>query len=172
MSDKRNCTKCKIEKPLTEFHNSKAGKFGKTSYCKECHKNPQPKYKSCSLEEEVKLFFAAMGKKLNEREMRLACQRLRSSSSPLQTLSQIEQQFGCSAENYAPEKLPSNTRAVEQYTEDWQLIGEYESTREAARVIAGKSEYSSGITLSANSGGELIRYGFRWKYVELKPFIT
>lgn len=159
------CTKCKIVKPLDEFHNSKKGRQGKTSYCKECHKKPKQTYKSDSLEEELKLFFAAMGKKLTEREMRIACQRLRSSHSPLQTLSELEHKFGCKSEDYSPQKLPSNTRAVEQYTIDWELIGEYHSTREAARILKGKAEYSSGIILSANSNGELVRYGFRWKFV-------
>jgi hypothetical protein len=31
------CTKCRIEKYLDCFHNSKAGKLGKTSWCKKCN---------------------------------------------------------------------------------------------------------------------------------------
>ena len=32
----KSCTKCGIEKELSEFRHSKDGKFGRTSYCKEC----------------------------------------------------------------------------------------------------------------------------------------
>jgi hypothetical protein len=36
MEAKKVCTKCKIEKPLSEFHNSKSAKDGKTGKCKKC----------------------------------------------------------------------------------------------------------------------------------------
>lgn len=32
------CTKCKLEKPITEFNNNKYKSDGKQSECKECHK--------------------------------------------------------------------------------------------------------------------------------------
>lgn len=32
----KNCAKCNIEKPLSEFHNFKRAKDGKQSYCKKC----------------------------------------------------------------------------------------------------------------------------------------
>ena len=32
------CSKCSINKPLTEFFNSNKSKDGKTSNCKECEK--------------------------------------------------------------------------------------------------------------------------------------
>ena len=35
---KRICTKCKIEKDLTEFHKQKNGKFGLKPQCKVCCK--------------------------------------------------------------------------------------------------------------------------------------
>jgi len=49
----RQCTKCKVLKPLTQFHNSKKGMFGKVSICRECktiysqkhYKNNDEKYK-------------------------------------------------------------------------------------------------------------------------------
>ena len=46
----KKCSKCKIEKPLSEFHNVKNGKQGKHHYCKECmsahKKQTYPKHKS------------------------------------------------------------------------------------------------------------------------------
>jgi len=32
----KTCSKCKIEKPISDFHNVKSGKFGKHHYCKGC----------------------------------------------------------------------------------------------------------------------------------------
>ena len=32
----KTCTKCKVEKPLTEYHKQKLGKYGVTSRCKGC----------------------------------------------------------------------------------------------------------------------------------------
>lgn len=32
----KKCSKCKVEKPLSDFHNASAGKFGKHHYCKSC----------------------------------------------------------------------------------------------------------------------------------------
>lgn len=32
----KKCSKCKIEKPLSDFHNVKTGKQGKHHYCKNC----------------------------------------------------------------------------------------------------------------------------------------
>jgi protein-arginine kinase activator protein McsA len=32
----KTCSKCKIEKSLSDFHNVKNGKFGKHHYCKDC----------------------------------------------------------------------------------------------------------------------------------------
>jgi len=34
----KTCTKCKIEKPSTEFYNTKKNKDGKSYYCKECNR--------------------------------------------------------------------------------------------------------------------------------------
>ena len=34
----KTCTKCHTEKPLTEFHVQKTGKYGRLAYCKECKK--------------------------------------------------------------------------------------------------------------------------------------
>ena len=36
LSNTRVCNKCKIEKPLTEFHKHKAGAYGRSSQCHEC----------------------------------------------------------------------------------------------------------------------------------------
>jgi len=33
----KKCSKCKTEKPLSEFYNSKSGEHGKHHYCKVCH---------------------------------------------------------------------------------------------------------------------------------------
>ena len=33
------CSRCEEKKPLEEYHNLKAGRYGKCSYCKECAKN-------------------------------------------------------------------------------------------------------------------------------------
>lgn len=33
----KTCIKCNKEKPISEFHKEKAGKFGVRSDCKECH---------------------------------------------------------------------------------------------------------------------------------------
>jgi hypothetical protein len=32
----KRCSRCKIEKPLSDFHNVKTGKFGRHHYCKSC----------------------------------------------------------------------------------------------------------------------------------------
>lgn len=39
------CTKCKIEKPLNEFHKQKTGKFGLQSYCKLCNSETKEQWK-------------------------------------------------------------------------------------------------------------------------------
>ena len=41
---KKPCTKCNIEKDLSNFHKRKGGKFGLRSYCKECAKVMGKKY--------------------------------------------------------------------------------------------------------------------------------
>jgi hypothetical protein len=35
---KKVCSKCKVEKPIEEFHCQKGGKFGKQSFCRQCAK--------------------------------------------------------------------------------------------------------------------------------------
>jgi hypothetical protein len=43
----KTCSKCKIEKPLSDFHNATSGKFGKHHYCKDCwsvHRKQKYKY--------------------------------------------------------------------------------------------------------------------------------
>jgi hypothetical protein len=35
---KRICTKCRVNKELSEFHNNKSGKFGKQCVCKDCQR--------------------------------------------------------------------------------------------------------------------------------------
>jgi len=41
----KKCSKCKIEKPLSEFTNSATGKLGKHHYCKSClYKNKNDGY--------------------------------------------------------------------------------------------------------------------------------
>ena len=47
--NKITCTKCHFIKALNEFSNSKKGKFGKTSVCKECHHNYYLKNKTTVL---------------------------------------------------------------------------------------------------------------------------
>lgn len=42
--DMKTCTKCKEEKPLTEFYNNKHGKFGKDSRCKSCKNTAYKKW--------------------------------------------------------------------------------------------------------------------------------
>ncbi len=32
----KKCSKCKLEKPLSDFHNAKNGRLGKHHYCKNC----------------------------------------------------------------------------------------------------------------------------------------
>lgn len=44
------CTKCKIEKPLSEFNNHKCHSDGKASECKECKKLSDKKYRESNLE--------------------------------------------------------------------------------------------------------------------------
>lgn len=39
------CTKCKQEKPLSEFNNQKAGKYGKRATCRECQNAENRLYK-------------------------------------------------------------------------------------------------------------------------------
>ena len=41
---KKICTKCKEEKPLTEFNKHKLGKYGRAWICRECHKLASLKY--------------------------------------------------------------------------------------------------------------------------------
>jgi DNA mismatch repair ATPase MutL len=40
----KTCTKCKIEKPLNEFHNKKSSKDGKNSRCKKCRNESNREY--------------------------------------------------------------------------------------------------------------------------------
>lgn len=40
----RICTKCKLEKLLSEFNNDKKGKYGKRSLCKKCESQKRKKY--------------------------------------------------------------------------------------------------------------------------------
>lgn len=40
----KTCNKCKIEKPLTEFHSSKLYSDGKRAVCKNCRKMYDPKW--------------------------------------------------------------------------------------------------------------------------------
>lgn len=42
--DSKQCTTCKIIKPLNEFSNSKRGRLGKSAYCKPCASEYQKKY--------------------------------------------------------------------------------------------------------------------------------
>ena len=37
MEQKKQCSKCKQNKPLSYFHKSKAGKYGHHHYCKSCN---------------------------------------------------------------------------------------------------------------------------------------
>jgi hypothetical protein len=41
----KTCTKCFVEKPLSEFWNRKNGKFGKNSKCSECMRKPESEKK-------------------------------------------------------------------------------------------------------------------------------
>lgn len=43
--NKKICTTCKVEKPVSEYHKHKDGKFGVTSKCKNCTKEYRKKYK-------------------------------------------------------------------------------------------------------------------------------
>jgi hypothetical protein len=43
----KKCSKCKQEKPLTEFRNDKYSKFGKTTRCKECLSTYKPEEIRC-----------------------------------------------------------------------------------------------------------------------------
>ena len=42
----RKCTKCYEEKLLEEYYNRKKGKYGKSSYCKECAKKEGKRWRS------------------------------------------------------------------------------------------------------------------------------
>lgn len=44
------CTKCGIEKPLSEFNNNKKGKYGKRSDCRECQKESKRKWREDNLD--------------------------------------------------------------------------------------------------------------------------
>ena len=52
----KRCTKCKQEKPLTEFYKHKAGKYGKDSQCKICSRAKVKKYRA-EHKEQVKQYF-------------------------------------------------------------------------------------------------------------------
>ena len=43
----KSCTKCGAEKPLSEFYNCCAGRYGKSSWCKECmvRRKETPEYR-------------------------------------------------------------------------------------------------------------------------------
>jgi hypothetical protein len=159
----KECTKCKITKPLSDFHNSKAVKDGKTSMCKECHKKPSTKYIVGSLEDEVKTFFASMNRKLTPKEIEMSCLRLKESSNPLKTLSLLEKEFKVGPDKYREPYLPP-ARVVEQYTLEWIFIDEYHSVNEASRAVIGSIQGTGNISASALSNGERVAYGYRWKY--------
>ena len=42
---KKQCTKCKIEKPLSEFYKNKKMNLGVRSWCKDCHKESNKKWR-------------------------------------------------------------------------------------------------------------------------------
>lgn len=44
-STKKTCTKCGAEKPLEDYNNQKAGKFGKRATCRECQNKENRDYK-------------------------------------------------------------------------------------------------------------------------------
>lgn len=50
----RTCTKCKIDKILDDFYSSKGGKFGKSSWCKDCHKIHWKNYRNNN-QEQIKI---------------------------------------------------------------------------------------------------------------------
>ena len=39
----KQCSYCKVLKPIDQFHNLKTGKLGKHSHCKECRENYRKK---------------------------------------------------------------------------------------------------------------------------------
>jgi hypothetical protein len=44
MVDTRICTRCRAEKPLTEFHRHRRGKYGRNAECASCAQNRITKY--------------------------------------------------------------------------------------------------------------------------------
>jgi 5-methylcytosine-specific restriction endonuclease McrA len=48
------CSKCGIEKELTEFNAQKQGKYGKRSYCRECQRQMAKEYKSTDHAKELR----------------------------------------------------------------------------------------------------------------------
>jgi hypothetical protein len=51
----KTCSKCKIEKPLSDFHNVKTGKQGKHHYCKECMSAQRKQTYTCNKSTESRL---------------------------------------------------------------------------------------------------------------------
>jgi len=74
----KTCSKCKIEKPLTEFHKKKAGKYGVRAVCKLCakayYKANKDKLKAYSKayqeanKDKVRVWYEANKDKIKERK--------------------------------------------------------------------------------------------------------
>ena len=65
----KTCTKCKVEKPLTEFHKRKNGKYGVNSQCKPCTLERNREYYSHpEIQEKMKEYKSRPEVKMRERK--------------------------------------------------------------------------------------------------------
>ena len=87
MNNQKVCTKCKINKPLEEYHNLKNGVYGKHSNCKVCRKtyrqylsfikpiNGQIKCEKCNVIKSVNDFYKDSSKSTGLQSYCISCQK-------------------------------------------------------------------------------------------------
>lgn len=177
----KECTRCKIMKPLSDYVKRNTASDGRSSECKICYnrrikaKNGEKRtkirvtnsQKKGSVEWEVFQFFGQHQLKLSEKELQLICQKLKESENKLTTLDEILKQYKVGINEYLVE-FENQSKAIIQYELDdkeyLSPIGRFESLVEASIFLRG----DKGGVGSISSACRNFRTGlkFRWKFEE------
>jgi len=176
----KECTKCKILKPLSDYVKRNTASDGRSSECKICYnrrikskkdekrttirvKNAQ---KRGSVEWEVFQFFGQHQLKLSEKELRLICQKLKQSDAPLTTLDEILARYKVGIKDYIVE-FENQGKAILQFEIDdkecLNPIGRYESLAEASIAIKGDKTGIGSISAVCRGAG-YTGLGYRWRF--------
>jgi len=175
----KECTRCKIMKPLSDYVKRNTASDGRSSDCKVCYNrrirakkyterttirvnNP---YKKGSTEHMIYGFFGQHQIKLQQEELNLICQKLKESQTPLTTLDGILADYQVGINEYIME-FENESKSVLQYEiEDKGYlipIGRFDSLVEASVFLRGDKGGVGSISSAARNG--MTGLGYRWAY--------